>query len=103
VPPPAGVASPIGWGTEEHLRDLFPRMRAIRSVRKHFAFRYESASHFVDVFRRFYGPTHVAFGKLDSEGQARLGADIVDLCARFSRRSTTLVVPAEYLETVIER
>jgi len=103
VPPPAGVASPIGWGTEDHLRELFPRMRAIRSVRKHFVFRYESASHFVDVFRRFYGPTHVAFGKLDSEGQARLAADIVDLCTRLTRRSTSLVVPAEYLETVIER
>ncbi|HEX6278249.1 MAG TPA: class I SAM-dependent methyltransferase [Polyangiaceae bacterium] len=103
VPPPAGVASPIGWGTEEHLRELFPRMRAIRSVRKHFVFRYESPSHFVDVFRRFYGPTHVAFAKLDSEGQARLAADIVDLCTRLTRRSTSLVVPAEYLETVIER
>jgi ubiquinone/menaquinone biosynthesis C-methylase UbiE len=103
VPPPAGVASPIGWGSEDRLRELFPRMRAIRSQRKHFVFRYESPNHFVDVFRRFYGPTHVAFGKLDSEGQARLAADIVDLCLRFSRRSTSLVVPAEYLEVVIER
>jgi len=103
VPAPAGVASPILWGTEEHLREIFPRMRAIRAARKHFVFRYESASHFVDVFRRFYGPTHTAFNKLDAEGQAALAADMIELCSRFNRRATSLVVPAEYLEVVIER
>jgi ubiquinone/menaquinone biosynthesis C-methylase UbiE len=103
VPPPAGVLSPVLWGTEERLRELFPRMRAIRTAKKHFVFRYESANHFVDFFRRFYGPTHVAFGKLDGEGQARLEADMIELCNRHSRRATSLVVPAEYLEVVIER
>ena len=103
VPPPAGVASPVLWGTEERLRELFPRLRAIRAAKKHFVFRYESATHFVDFFRRFYGPTFVAFGKLDGEGQTRLGADIIELCNRYSRRATSLVVPAEYLEVVIER
>ena len=103
VPAPAGVASPILWGTEERLRELFPRMRAIRATRKNFVFRYESAAHFVDTFRRFYGPTYVAFNKLDESGQAALEADIIELCGRFNRRSTSLVVPAEYLEVVIER
>jgi ubiquinone/menaquinone biosynthesis C-methylase UbiE len=103
VPPPAGVASPILWGSEDRIRELFPRMRAIRAARKTFAFRYVSPAHFVDVFRRFYGPTFDAFGKLDTDGQARLAADIVDLCTRLSRRTTSLVVPAEYLEVVIER
>ena len=103
VPAPAGVASPILWGTEARLRDLFPRMRAIRSVRKDFVFRYESAAHFVDVFQRFYGPTHQAFQKLDTDRQGRLVADIVDLTYRFKRRGIALSVPAEYLEVVIER
>jgi ubiquinone/menaquinone biosynthesis C-methylase UbiE len=103
VSPPAGVLSPVLWGSEERVRELFPRMRAIRTARRHFVFRYESATHFVDFFRRFYGPTHVAFGKLDGEGQARLGGDIIELCNRYSRRATSLVVPAEYLEVVIER
>jgi ubiquinone/menaquinone biosynthesis C-methylase UbiE len=103
VPPPAGVPSPVAWGNEERIRELFPRMRAIRTAKKHFVLRYESGAHFVDFFRRFYGPTHVAFGKLDGEGQARLEADIIELCNRYSRRTTTLVVPSEYLEVVIER
>jgi len=103
VPPPAGVASPIQWGTEARLADLFPAVRSIRATRKEFVFRYESAGHFIDVFRRFYGPTHKAFGALNPEGQARLAADIADLSSRFNRRATSFVVPAEYLEIVIAR
>jgi len=102
VPPPAGVASPIYWGKEARLEELFPRVRALRATRKTFAFRYESAAHFIDVFRRFYGPTYKAFGALEPAGQAALAVAIVELSARFNRSSTSFVVPAEYLEVVIE-
>ena len=101
VPPPAGVASPIYWGSEARLAELFPNVRAVRATRKDFVFRYESAAHFVDVFKRFYGPTHKAFGTLDASGQAGLAAGIAELSARFNRSMTSLVVPAEYLEVVI--
>lgn len=103
VPPPAGVASPIYWGTEARLQELFRGARSIRAARKDFVFRYQSAAHFIDVFRRFYGPTYKAFGALDSKGQARLAADIEDLSSRFNRGRNSFVVPAEYLEVVIER
>ena len=103
VPPPAGVASPVFWGTEARLRELFRGTQSIQAARKEFVFRYRSAAHFVDVFRRFYGPTYKAFNALDSQGQARLAADIEELSSRFNRRSTSFVVPGEYLEVVIER
>jgi hypothetical protein len=103
VPPPAGVASPIYWGSEPRLQELFAGTRALRAVRKEFVFRYQSAAHFIDIFRRFYGPTFKAFGALDAEGQARLAADIADVSARFNRRSSSFVVPGEYLEVVIDR
>jgi SAM-dependent methyltransferase len=103
VPPPPGVASPAYWGTEARLQELFPGVRSIRAERKPFVFRYRSAAHFVDVFRRFYGPTFKAFGALDAQGQARLAADIEELASRFNRSRTSLVLPAEYLEVVIDR
>jgi SAM-dependent methyltransferase len=103
VPPPAGVASPIAWGTEGRLGELFPGARSVRVDRKQFAFRYESAAVFIDVFRRFYGPTHLAFRALDEQRQAQLAADMSELSARFNRSRTSFVVPAEYLEVVIER
>ena len=45
VPPPAGVASPIYWGTEARLGELFPRVRSLHARRREFVFRYESAQH----------------------------------------------------------
>ena len=103
VAPPAGVASPLLWGTEAHLGKLFPDVRAIGVGRRNFAFRYHSPAHFVDIFRRFYGPTFKAFGALDADGQARLAADINELTARHNQSPRTCVVPAEYLEVVIDR
>jgi SAM-dependent methyltransferase len=103
VPPPAGVASPIHWGTEARLEELFRGARSVRSKRTEFVFRYESAAHFIDIFRRFYGPTYKAFGALDADGQGRLASDLTELSARFNRHKTSFVVPAEYLEVVIER
>jgi len=103
VPPPAGVASPIFWGMETRLEELFRGTRSIQVTRREFVFRYESAAHFIDVFRRYYGPTYKAFGALDEARQAKLAADIEELAARFNRRPTSFVIPGEYLEVVIER
>jgi ubiquinone/menaquinone biosynthesis C-methylase UbiE len=103
VPPPAGVASPIFWGMESRLEELFRGTRSMRATRKEFVFRYQSAAHFTDVFHRFYGPTFKAFGALDESRQAQLATDIEQLAVRFNRSGTSLVVPGEYLEVVIER
>jgi ubiquinone/menaquinone biosynthesis C-methylase UbiE len=103
VPPPAGLASPALWGTEARLEELFAGARSVQTTRRDFVFRYESIEHFIDVFRRYYGPTHVAFGKLDAEGQLRLAADIAELSKKFQRKRSSLVIPAEYVEVVIER
>jgi ubiquinone/menaquinone biosynthesis C-methylase UbiE len=103
LPPPAGLASPALWGTEPHIVQLFGREAAdIRCERKMFNFRYGSPAHWVQIFRDFYGPTHKAFAALSAEGQARLDADLLEMLERLNvggRRS--LVVPGEYLETVI--
>jgi len=104
VPPPAGVKSPLLWGTRDHLQALCAGASALHHTVRDFAFRYESPEHFVEVFRMFYGPVHKAFGALDADGQAALEADLLTLlrdCARTSPAG--LVVPGEYLETVITR
>lgn len=105
VPPPAGVASPVYWGNETRLRELFPDVKQFHTRRRDFVFRYESFEHFVDVFRSFYGPTYKAFGALDSQGQARLTDDLRTLVEQFRSpiQKNSLVLPAEYLEIVIER
>jgi SAM-dependent methyltransferase len=104
VPPPAKLQSPVLWGSEPHIVALFgPQAADIRCVRKHFNFRYRSASHFISVFRNFYGPTHKAFAALDEPGQARLHEALDRLLERCNVGSTALVVPGEYLEIVITK
>jgi ubiquinone/menaquinone biosynthesis C-methylase UbiE len=103
VPPPAGVRSPLSWGTDTYVRELFPGVGKIEHSTRVFAFRYRSPEHWVDVFRRFYGPTYTAFLTLNADHQAALEADLVALLRSRSLGGEGLVVPGEYLETVITR
>lgn len=103
VPPPAGLASPALWGTEARLRELFPECR-VQVAKQIFNFRYESPSHWLQVFKTYYGPTNRALAGLDAAGQAALEADILALLERLNRGgSETLIVPSEYLEIVITK
>jgi ubiquinone/menaquinone biosynthesis C-methylase UbiE len=103
LPPLAGLKSPALWGTELHIFELFgSRAAAVRSERKNFIFRYRSASHWLQVFRTYYGPMHKAFAALDATGQTALEADITALLERMNiGGQKSLIVPAEYLEIVI--
>ena len=104
VPPVPGVQSPLLWGTDAHLLTLFPDVAKIENTPKHFAFRYKSAEHFVDVFRTFYGPVHKAFAALSAKDQDRLDADMHELIAEFNEGGDgTMVVPGEYLEVVVRK
>ena len=105
VPPPVGTPSPAAWGTETRLVELFgPLASNIRTGRKDFVFRYLSAEHWIEDFRRYYGPVHKAFGALDCSGQEALHGALAELVERFDRGGRDgLVVPAEYLEVVIRR
>jgi SAM-dependent methyltransferase len=105
VPPPAGLRSPMLWGDEPHIVELFgPHAAKIECQRRNFNFRYCSAAHWIDIFRAYYGPTHKAFAALDGDGQLALYAALVDLLERHNVGGTrSLVVPGEYLEVVITR
>lgn len=105
VPPPAGLPSPMLWGTEPRIVELFgPQATDIRCVRREFVFRYRSAAHWIEVFRTFYGPTHKAYAALDPAHQARLTEDITALLESLNvGGSHSLVIPGEYLEVVITR
>ena len=105
VPPPAGLESPLMWGHEDRLRELFGRqVRSMTVRRRFFAFRYRSPQHFVHFFRSYYGPMRRAYEALDPLGQEHLTCDLLDLAALFNRSTgTDLVAPAEYLEVVAIR
>ena len=105
LPPPAGVQSPSQWGVESYLHTLFEGLAAsIVVTPRFFNFRYRSAAHFIDVFRRWYGPMNKAFAALPAEGAAALESDLTELLNRMNRAAPgSLRVPSEYLEIVITR
>jgi SAM-dependent methyltransferase len=104
VPPPAGLRSPIQWGTEVRLRELFGAEASdIRTEKRTYAFRGRSAEAWVETWRREYGPIRKAFDAVSGvDGRVALEQDLVELIGRFNRAADgTMVVPSEYLEAVI--
>jgi len=103
VPPAIGLTPPSRWGMEDHLEELFRAPASdIHTTYRDFVFRYRSPTHWVDLFRRWYGPIHRAFAGLSPEGQQRLERDLLALIAEFnSSGDSSMVVPAESLEVVV--
>ena len=105
VPPPPGTQSPLLWGTEPKIVELFGSQASdIQCVRRYFQFRYLSAGHWIDVFTRYYGPLHKACAALEQDRRVQLLADIEALLSRMNVGGPdSLVVPGEYLEVVIAK
>ena len=104
VPPPAGVRSPMLWGTEAHLRELFgDSLASLETEERTFTFRFESAEEFVDFFRTWYGPTLKAFAALEGAARDALEDDLLALARRSDRLgggSGAIAIPASYIEAV---
>jgi ubiquinone/menaquinone biosynthesis C-methylase UbiE len=101
VPPPAGLRSPMAWGTRDRLAELFGGDADIRAETRTYTFRYRSPAHWIEFFRTYYGPTLKAFAALDGSGREALQGALLDLLNRWNRSRDALVVPGDYLEAVI--
>ena len=103
VPPPAGLASPLLWGTPEHLEGVFgDEAEWLRHEPRIFTFRFVSPEAFVAFFAEYYGPTVKAFEALDDAGQASLELELCELARSWDRLQErgAVAIPAEYLESV---
>lgn len=104
APPPIDVPSPLAWGTEERLVELVGGHADIAVTRRHFVFRYQSADHFFDTFKTYYGPTLRAWDALDEAGRESFRSQLTGLAYECNRdTSGALAVPSEYLEVVATR
>jgi len=105
VPPPAGLPSPLLWGTDEGLRALIGTgVSSMRTQRRTIRQYFLSPEHQVEVYRASFGPTQRAFQSLDDAGQAALEAELTATNQRSNvSGDETLVVPCDYLEVVATR
>lgn len=105
APPPPGVPSPLVWGTEDGLRELFgDGVSELRIERRKARQAFRSADHFLDFFRTYFGPIKVAFERVGPEGEAALEVDF----KRYLEEGNTagdrgLVLEPEYLQVVATR
>lgn len=106
-PPPPGLQSPLHWGTEPHLAQLFSGAARITSARpRTFIFRHTSAEAYVDHFCSRFGPMIRTIEAAGPAKAAELRREFIDLVNRFDQIKEPggpIAVPGEYLETILER
>jgi SAM-dependent methyltransferase len=106
VPPPAGVPSPMLWGTEPHLREIFGNgISSLEVTERTFEFRFRSAEEFVLFFRLWYGPTLKAFAAVEGDARIALERDLVALAGKWDRLRDggSIAIPAAYTEAIATR
>lgn len=84
VPPPPGLAPPLLWGDEKTVRERlssgFTNIET-KLTPVEFDLPFDPAGA-VAFFRKYFGPTQVAFSRLDEAGQAALERDMVALWSK---------------------
>jgi ubiquinone/menaquinone biosynthesis C-methylase UbiE len=105
APPPFKVDPPVLWGTEDHLRQLFgDGISELRCERRNWMQRFPSPEFGLEYMQKWFGPTKMAFARLDEAGQKALADDLIGLAQRHNMAGDAAVVaPATYLEVVATR
>jgi SAM-dependent methyltransferase len=100
APPPAGLPSPMLWGTADHLASIFGPVRWVHRTET-FTFRFPSAEAFVSFFTTHYGPTLKAIGAA-GERADELTSALTELVTSWNRLEPAgpVAIPAAYLASV---
>jgi ubiquinone/menaquinone biosynthesis C-methylase UbiE len=107
-PPPEGFVSPMTWGVNTHVVERFGQagvpQEKISMVKDTFHFKTpESPAHFIDVFRRFYGPTMNAFDAAEKSGRVEeLHSQLLALAnAQNTNTDGGTSIPAAFLRVTV--
>ncbi|HEV7482068.1 MAG TPA: class I SAM-dependent methyltransferase [Solirubrobacterales bacterium] len=105
APPPAGIPSPLAWGTEERLRELFgDGISELRTERRVSRQPFRSADHYIEFFRTYFGPTQMAYERVGPEGEGALTDDLKALLEEANTAGDrAMVLEADYLEVIAVR
>jgi ubiquinone/menaquinone biosynthesis C-methylase UbiE len=108
-PPPEGFVSPVTWGVDTHVVERFGRAGVpsenISMVRDTFYFTSsdKTPAHFIDLFRRYYGPTMNAFDAAEKNGKTEeLYSQLVELAqAQNQSKTGGTNIPATFLRVTV--
>lgn len=105
VPPPPGIPPPVLWGDDAMVRQrLAASFTDIKTEPISLLFDLPTnPAGAVAFFRKYFGPTKMAFSRLDEAGQAAFAADLEALWAGANTASDPAdhtVIPNEYLQVI---
>ncbi len=105
VPPPPGIPAPVLWGREEVVRERFGAGVTLQMQKREVLFDLSmSPEAAVDFFRQYFGPTQVAFSRLDAEGQKRMRDELIALWTEHNIGDENHTkIQTEYLEVHARR
>ena len=108
APPPPGLAPPVLWGDEATVRErLGEKFEGIRTELIPIDFDLPvDAAGAVEFFRKYFGPTQMAFARLDEAGQAKFAEALEELWSGANVAedpAERTLVKNEYLEVVARR
>lgn len=108
-PPPEGFISPMTWGIEANVVERFASAGVPRDnvsfARDTYTFNFpDTPSEFVEVFRRYYGPTMNAFEAAEKNGRAddlKKELDALFESQNTSPRKDATSIPATFLRVTV--
>jgi ubiquinone/menaquinone biosynthesis C-methylase UbiE len=106
IPPPEGIPAPVLWGDEGVVRKRLTAIAsridtARRTIEMEFPF---PPREVVQLFRDYFGPTQVAFSRLNPTQQQAYAADLENMWSeRNESGSGTTLIRNEYLEVIATR
>jgi ubiquinone/menaquinone biosynthesis C-methylase UbiE len=106
VPPPDGIPAPVLWGNEKVVRERLGAFALeTHTARRAITFDYPfPPRQVVQFFRDYFGPTQMAFSKLNAGGQSDLAAELEKLWSEHNQgKDGRTLVSAEYLEVTVVR
>lgn len=105
APPPAGMPSPLNWGSEDGITALLGDGVSDTRFERRAGFAYfRSPDHAVDVFSTYFGPTIRALGVVGEAGAEALRADMRAVIERRNRATDgTVKMETDYLLTIATR
>lgn len=103
APPPPGVPSPMNWGTEDGLRDLFGSSPAITIYPRTFRYRFATVERYLDAFLPAYAPFVRLAERIGQSAFRAFAQDYAELVAKWNEaRDGSLVLPMAYVVAIVD-
>jgi ubiquinone/menaquinone biosynthesis C-methylase UbiE len=107
-PPPEGFISPMTWGVESHIIERFGQAgvpkEKISMVKDtyYFAHSEKSPTEFIELFKRFYGPTMNAVDAARKNGkEEELHKQLVELANAQNKSNAGTFIPATFMRVTV--